>query len=116
MAQINGRQKNGNVPGGSPLEQLLGRKVFSSTYFTDNFEQYSKWLSHQNLVTLHKHSMEVMGEMVKGDRTKVIQRLEQAFKRYHSQIAAWEKHHNTARPVSEPSEKTIDDILRKGGK
>lgn len=118
MAQINGRQESSQMRGATPLEKILGKRVFSSKYFTDNAEEYSKWLTHQNLVDLHRHSMEVMGEMVRGDRERVVLRLKEAFANYHKQVKAIEtQSKGNHLPKHDPkAPKNIDEILKRGGK
>jgi len=115
MAQINGKQQT-NLVGVTPLEKILNRRVFSSTYFTDNFTDYSKWLTHQNLIDLHRHSLDVLGEMTKGDRTKTILKLETAFKKYHSNIKSLEAYNNRPKETPSSGPKTIEEILEQARK
>lgn len=112
MKQINGRDNTG-THGNTPIEKFLGRNLYSSKYFTTNFEEYSKRLKTMDSYDLYRHCLEVTGEARKSTREKLIAKLEKHFVSYQKlQDQIFENHKN--KPVREKKEtqtKEAQDIL-----
>ena len=114
MKQMNGRSQKAE-PGASPLEQILGKRIFSSTFFTTDIDKYKEWLTHQNINDLYKHQLDVLGEMTRGDRDKIVAKLEKAFIKYHNQTNSIKNAENSNSSfIPETKKNKALEILKRG--
>ena len=107
MKEVNGRQT-----GSTPIEGILGRRVFKSTYFTNSLDEYMDSLKRMNVMDLHKHSLEVLGEMTRGDRERIVLKLKSAFIKTSQQGKI--QNSVSEANVTKDKKNTLKDLLNRG--